>query len=286
MEFEQLEIILKGDNSELPINRKERFYTATILPFLLFSNGLQNLFEFLHHIPGFPIEVNYQNTKDNLLFYSEYNLKESAFDRNIGRKIVTNTGDTPDLIVEILKPFRIFIVIEGKMFAKLTQEQFSGQMEAQRIAIIEPIKAQYPDAQIFHVALLPEQFNFKSLPEYPVLNWQMFIKEANFQVADNYFTPFLKFALNNYEVLKSLKTGMSATIQSRKTGAEINQSGLEGRLIYVGRQGGKIQIEQDIMNDDWEDRPYAVNCNNPRKGQKGNWITSIDFAKIVNKALS
>jgi len=34
-------------NRELPLNRKERFYTATVLPSLLFHKGLSNFFLFL-----------------------------------------------------------------------------------------------------------------------------------------------------------------------------------------------------------------------------------------------
>lgn len=44
MHYEKLEEVLA---IELPINRKEKFYTATILPALLFHNGLSNLFTFL-----------------------------------------------------------------------------------------------------------------------------------------------------------------------------------------------------------------------------------------------
>ena len=45
--------ILKGELSELPLNRKERFYTGTVLPALLFHNGLNNFYTFLQTIKGF-----------------------------------------------------------------------------------------------------------------------------------------------------------------------------------------------------------------------------------------
>jgi len=83
--------------SELPLNRKERFYTGTVFPSLLFHNGLSNFYSFLSLIEGFPEEINEQSTGDNFLYYSEYNLKESAGDRSSGRHIVTRTNDTPDI---------------------------------------------------------------------------------------------------------------------------------------------------------------------------------------------
>ncbi len=73
--------------TELPINRKERFYTGTVLPSLLFHNGRSNFFRFLKEIKGFPSDVNEKNTQDNFLFYTEYNLKESA-----GRKSRVGMG--------------------------------------------------------------------------------------------------------------------------------------------------------------------------------------------------
>lgn len=39
---------------ELPLNRKERFYTGTVLPALLFHNGLANFYSFLRMIIGLP----------------------------------------------------------------------------------------------------------------------------------------------------------------------------------------------------------------------------------------
>ncbi len=55
MQYQEFSRKLK---SELPLNRKERFYTATVLPALLFHNGLSNLFRFLREIKGFPSDIN------------------------------------------------------------------------------------------------------------------------------------------------------------------------------------------------------------------------------------
>ncbi len=38
-----------------------------------------------------------------------------------GAEISTSTGDTPDVVMEILKPDRVFVVIEAKMFENLPQ---------------------------------------------------------------------------------------------------------------------------------------------------------------------
>lgn len=77
---------------ELPINRKEKFYTATILPSLLFHNGLSNLFTFLKQIQGFPKDINEHNTNDQFLFYTEYNLQQSAGGKSVGTVVNTKSG--------------------------------------------------------------------------------------------------------------------------------------------------------------------------------------------------
>src|SRR4030042_3802903 len=126
MDYEAFRKNVTGEFSELPLNRKEKFYTGTVLPALLFHNGLSNFFHFLRKINNFPDKVNERITRDNFLFYKEYNLKQSAGNKkNVGRKIPTETNETPDVIIEILKPERegkrVFVIIEAKMFRNIYQ---------------------------------------------------------------------------------------------------------------------------------------------------------------------
>ncbi len=90
--------------SELPLNRKERFYTATVLPSLLLHDGISNFYRFLRQIRNFSADINEENAGDSFLFYTEYNLKESAGKKSVGAEISVSSGDTPDVIIEVLKP--------------------------------------------------------------------------------------------------------------------------------------------------------------------------------------
>ena len=137
MEYKEFSNLLQ---TNLPLNRKERFYTATVLPSLLFHNGFSNLFLFLKELKGFPSDINEENTKDNFLFYTEYSLRESAGEKSIGLEILTASGDIPDVIIEICKPKKVFIVIESKVFANLNQSDLNKQMESQRSGVIDVIK--------------------------------------------------------------------------------------------------------------------------------------------------
>lgn len=276
--------ILKGKLSELPLNRKEKFYTGTILPALLFHNGLNNFYNFLQKIDDFPHEVNEARTKDNFLFYTEYNLKQSA-DRkkNVGRIIPTETNETPDAIIEILKPKKVFIVIEAKMFHNVSQTGLSSQISKQRKRVIEPLKKAFnlKENQVFHIALVPKESKLKSGKYYQVINWEVFIDNGEFDLKNNYFYNHLKFALDNYKELVS--TGSPPPPYHRKKGQQIYEDGKNNVNYWVGRQGGKKRIIEDIKFNEWETYEYYVNQDKPPTGRKGNWITSKEFAELVDK---
>lgn len=218
MDYDYFCKILKGELSELPLNRKEKFYTGTILPALLFHNGLNNFYTFLRAIKGFPPEINEAETKDNFLFYTEYNLKQSAGKKkNVGRIIPTETNETPDAIIEILKPKKVFIVIESKMFHNVSQTSLSSQISKQIKAVIEPLKQSFKlkDDQVFHVALVPRMSQCKDGKCFQVINWEFFIDNGklNFDdsgklnLQDKYFYNYLKFALDEYRDLVAKRDG-------------------------------------------------------------------------------
>lgn len=196
MRYGQFKQLLK---SELPMNRKERFYTGTVLPSILFHNGLGNFFRFIREIEGIPADINHEKTQDKFLFYTEYNLKESAGKKSVGVEIFTATRHTPDVVIEILEPRRTFVIIEAKMFSSVTQNAFNKQMAEQRGAVIDILKEKYDlnDAEVFHVALTPNRLGLKTTHDYQVINWEVLLDNKDFAIQENYFANFLRFALEN-----------------------------------------------------------------------------------------
>ena len=288
MDYDYFCNILK---TELPLNRKERFYTGTVLPALLFHNGLSNFYRFLRAIKNFPDDVNEGTTGDNFLFYTEYNLKEASGDRNIGRRISTDRKDTPDIIIEILKPEiikpkRIFIIIEAKMFDKVSETKLIGQISDQRKAVIEPLKRtfQLEESQIFHIALVPGMsgLKLKGVEDFQIINWELFIDNEELDVESNYFYNYLKYALDKYQHHVS-KHGPPSTVKFKRTGQEIYENGKNNGIWWVGIEGGENAIIKDIKSIDWGNKKYNVNTVKPLAGRKGNWITSKKFAELVDK---
>ena len=281
MDYEELRDTL---TYALPMNRKERFYTGTVLPSLLFHNGFSNLYRFLEAIPGFPKEVNEKTTGDRFLFYTEYNLKESAGRSSVGTQIFTATRDTPDVVIHILEPVFTFVVIEAKMFAKVTQAHLDRQIEAQRRAIIDVIKETYAGSRVFHIALVPGELKVQATSEsYQVLNWEFFVQNEALDLQGNPFVNYLKYALDNYDDLASKSGGKALTVQAEKRGMSVYMDYREGKLYWIGRSGGRAAVENDVKTGVWRSKSYGINDDKPRDGRKGNWMTNREFAEIVRR---
>lgn len=276
--------------NELPLNRKERFYTGTVFPSLLFHKGLSTFYDFLKSLRGFPEEINETNTGDNFLFYTEYNLKESAGLRNVGEKIETATKDTPDCIIEFLThnpgKLKLFVVIEAKMFSKVSPAGLKRQMSAQQKAVISVLKSKYKltDQQILHIALVPKALGITECGDYQVVYWDFFTEEKMFsKLQDNRFFNYLKFALDHYgELVQKGGTGMPTTCEGYLSGEEIYRKAKQGEILWIGRRGGKKTFLADIQTNKWRSRQYCFNSRKPDRGMPGQWINSNEFIKMID----
>lgn len=269
---------------ELPLNRKERFYTGTVLPALLFHNGLSNFYTFLRQIKGFPLEINEAATKDYFLFYTEYNLKESAGERNVGRKIYAPTNETPDVVIEILKPVKVFIIIEAKMFAKVSQEELTKQIKKQKDIITVALKNELGGDKFYHLALVSEKLQIKDTAEYQVANWEFFIDNDDLDVQHNVFYNYLRFAIENYDKLVSITVGGGppSTVEFYMKGQALYELEEESQDFWIGRRGGEDKIIEDAKSSKWQKHKYCVNSIKPLKGKPGNWIPFVKFVELID----
>ncbi len=283
MDYQQFKDKLQ---TELPVNRKEVFYTATVLPALLIHNGLANFFMFLAEIKGLPKTICEENTKDQFFLYTEYNLKEAGVPRSGDMNSDALTGTRPDLLIYIFAPEKAVVVIEGKMFQNLSQTYFANQMKTQQQDIIEPLKERLAldDSQIFHVALVPEKLRFSNTADYQVINWEFFIDNKVLDVEDNYFYNSLRFAIENYDDLVSEHSAEASTVEFEVSGQKVYSDGTSDTpSLWIGREGGRRTIEKDVEKGTWTGRVYCANTLNPEKGRKGNWLSSREFAEIVDE---
>lgn len=275
----------------LPLNRKERFYTATILPCIICHQNFQHINLFFKLIKRFPQNLIIQpdSFQNNIQFLTEYSLKESA---NFSGKTfieLPSTKDTPDLVILITKPELYLIVIEAKMFSSATIDKFKEQIEAQE-KIIECIQTnlEIKNENIFHLGLVPKNyFSTNIQTKCQILYWEDIIDAYQKNLNGNYFFETLKLALNNYSILNSNSKGAFVNFGQNKedklTGLEILNLNKSGKAFFVGRNRGLngIELIKDRDSGGWKTFKYEVNFTKKTPPNR-NWFSVKEFVEFIN----
>ena len=156
----------------LPLNRKERYYTGTVFPGLISSDGFAHLGRFLNLCGlDLPLEGGLDEPHE-LLFCTEYGFAESVFtteDRALWGEGLE--ADTPDIV--IAGP-DWFVAVEAKMFHNPSAEDLDGQMSRQSTVISRWVEVLgLPKDRVRHVLLLPEKLAEASAGHgWPVVTWE------------------------------------------------------------------------------------------------------------------
>jgi len=276
----------------LPLNRKERFYTGTVLPQIICCNNFQNFNRFTKLINGFPkdLKINPDANSNNIIFMTEYSLKESFRELNDRFKYenVPTTKETPDLVVLITEPERILIVVEAKMYSSGNLADFKSQFTDQK-KIINCIKdnLNIDDKNIFHLALVPEKyFNNSKTNDFQILFWENILESYTNILSDNYFYNVLKTALDDFENLRSAINAFSTSgknMDEKLKGQEILDLHNSGKRFWIGRNYGLNgkNFVADIDTGGWKFFPYEVNYE--FKPSNNNWFSSTQFVNAINR---
>lgn len=261
----------------LPLNRKERYYTGTVLPGLIGSGGFGHLGRFLERC-GLEVAVGGRlDEPSDLLFCTEYGFAESVFtteDRALWGSDLD--ADTPDVV--IAGPDRL-VAVEAKMFHNPNAADLTAQMSRQAKVISRWVEVLgLPEERVKHVLLLPEK-----LPAaFGVLDWRVVTWEQVLQdyrvVGPRYWANVLATALADYEDLVSKGPLFGENKDGRLTGAEIVDQHAEGILPYkwVGRSGGRTgpKFVDDVNSGAWRAKSYEVALQGPANT---NWFSIADF---------
>lgn len=276
----------------LPLNRKERFYTGTILPQIICYDNFKYFSRFTELINGFPENLKFNPDADsnNIIFMTEYSLNESYKNLN-DRKLfveVPKTKETPDIVILITEPEKILVVVEAKMYNSENYSKFRNQFNEQK-KIVSCIKNNLGiiEKNIFHFALVPQKyFSTTHQDEFQILFWEDILNSYKDILEENYFYNVLKFAIDNYDNLKSTSTAFSSfgkNMDNRLTGLEIINLHNSGKRFCVGRSQG---INGDIFRTDvysggWKFFKYEIKYTDIPPNR--NWFTSSHFADEVIK---
>jgi len=227
---------------------------------------------------------------DNLLFYTEYSLKESA---DWIELLNHSTKETPDLVLLVKSNndnSHLLIVIEAKMYNRTSAKKFREQLDLQK-PIIEIIKNKIgiKEEDILHIGLLKDiPKNLVALDNEQIFTWSDILKLYQ-NLKDNYFYKILDFAITNTKVSSPLKKGLHSQSKRKQNYFDkcsyndiIKLCSKEGSNIIVGFAGGRnaLKVADHI---DLEKRIFKWDYVESSKGKKNksNWIYGDEFNQIV-----
>ena len=191
-------------DERLPINRKERYYTGTVLPMIVASDGFKHFGKFLDlcKMPrGVALEAD--PASSNVQFFTEYGFKESLKD---GAE--TRFGDpggpyAPDLVVYIEGAPSLLLGVEAKVFSQPSAAEVREQLRVQKQLLSIMQDGVGAQTGVYQVALLPRDLGMpKRIDGVPVLTWET-IADSFRDVAPPYWIEVLDEALRRYGGLVS-----------------------------------------------------------------------------------
>jgi hypothetical protein len=267
-------------SERLPLNRKERFYTGTVLPMIIGSDGFAHLHRFLA-LCGLQIEPLDDHALDgnaSIEFFTEYNFAESRFTPADVKRFpdAPTDADTPDLV--IVGPDWL-VAVEAKVFHNPPSSALNEQMRRQRVLVDYWVgQLDIPADRVAHVLVLPSKLPIIGVNHVPV-TWES-VLEAYQVVGPRYWISMLQTAINRYEELRSRGTAsFGANADGHMTGAAILEAHGLGELeyAYMGRNFGLegSDLRRDLSTGEWRTRRYEVRFEPLPENPK--WFAIADF---------
>ncbi len=184
----------------LPINRKEVYYTSTVLPCIVCADGFAHI-ERLWELFGINVAQKVDATPGNanIQFLTEYNAKQSIYiDLDKARFPVTvETGETPDLLILINGPSPVIVGIEAKMYDAVSTGDLLDQLRAQRKNVLDLLAKGIPGARVVQVALLPKEMAISAeaiQSEAKLVYWEQIVEQFADVASASYFRGVLSLA--------------------------------------------------------------------------------------------
>src|SRR6478752_6231169 len=217
-------------DSSLPLDRKERFYTGTVLPMLIASDGFMHLNRFLRlcGAPTLPPAAGSLDGRQQFEFFTEYSFVESVFTEADKERFIERPtdNDTPDLV---LVGDDWLLAVEAKMFHNPSIASLNEQLRRQQVIVdyLADVLGLGRE-RVRHVFLLPERLPAAGL-NAPVITWEQVLSTYQL-VGPRYWVGVLKAALDRFEDLVSRGPAFGQYKDSTLTGAEIRDRFDKGHL--------------------------------------------------------
>lgn len=269
----------------LPVNRKERYYTATVLPMVVASDDFATLPRLLSlcGLPATKIELVGPGEVPRVQFFTEYSFADSVMTEADRARFTDrpSEADTPDLV---LVGSDWLLAIEAKMFHRPSSRALEEQMRRQRVMVdYWTHKLRLEPDRVKHVLLLPAGLaRSRSDLSVPVVTWEDVV-DSYAPVAPSYWVHVLRAALERYPQLASPEPTFGTNADAVLTGQEIIDAYHADDLQYawIGRRGGLdgAALKADLVEGKVRGRSYEVR-RDPLPSNR-NWFSVTDFVAKV-----
>lgn len=272
-------------DKRLPVNRKERYYTGTVLPMIVASDGFKHFGRFLS-LCGVPdVAVKAVPASSNIQFFTEYGFKESLVDGAEKRFGAPVGRDTPDVVVYVESEQALLLSIEAKVFDRPSIGDIRRQLETQAGLLRVMGEGVGTNPLVRQVALLPAGLDMpEKIDNVPVVTWERVVDEFRY-IGPAYWVGTLEEALCRYDRLAS-NSGGRRNCDAVIKGSEIYDRHNRGDATYtwMGRAGGLggHNVQRDLRDSKWCAQEYEVR-KDALKGNP-NWFPIADFISLVERS--
>jgi len=275
--------------NELPLNRKERYFTGTIFPMVVCRDNFRHFQLFLELIGikmNVPISIEPDQT--NIQFFTEYSLVESIIGSATQRfPNPPKAKDTPDILILINCVPKILIALEAKLYAATSENALENQMCRQE-TILHCIEngLGIEKKDVYFSALLPEKMahDFREF-KYPILTWEKLYDVYYKVCGEDYWLAILRIALESYKDLASKGAFYRRNCEKIMCGLDIYHGYKDGTIDQqiMGRKGGLTgdKIKKDLVSGKWRSQDYGTNSNTTPINR--NWFLIREFVEHVDK---
>ena len=271
----------------LPLNRKERYFTGTVLPMIVAAEGFQHLGRFLR-LCGLRIDENDLRPADGYLplqFFTEYGFGESVYtdaDRTYWHEVID--ADTPDVVVA---GSDWLLAVEAKVFHDPTANDLTAQMERQaKLVRLWREKLALPADRVRHVLLLPERLAQRvGTLSFDVVTWEDVVDTYD-RIGPQYWVSLLKTSLNRHAELESRPVLFGKNADKKLPGATIVKLFADGAADFdwIGRKGGLVggPFQNDLATGKWRTTTYEVTGGGTAPNRNG--FALADFVEATGAA--
>jgi hypothetical protein len=270
----------------LPLNRKERYYTGTVLPAIICCDNFAHFSRISSLLPTGDLDVRAVPDDCTIIFFTEYGLAESAIGESASRFTTLPTAkDTPDVVVLVTRPQPVLIALEAKLYDRPSKPDLQRQLGAQAILLehmVGELGRMLGEAvRLVHAALLPEALAAAMGDlSVQVITWEQF-RSTFSDVAPPYFDAMLATAIRRYPQLVSRWAGYQ---DAEIAGEQLVQRYRDGDRTYpwMGRGDGGLfgtRVAADVRSGNW--RHHRYQCAKTEIVNNSNWFAVADFITLL-----